>query len=73
MLFVSEIKEKIKINNSKYNNTFNLKNINNLRSKIPSVTHVDNTSRIQTVSRDLNKIFYELIANLKKLLAVLLL
>ena len=29
--------------------------------KIPAVTHVDGTSRLQTVSKDINTLFYDLI------------
>lgn len=32
-----------------------------IRSKIPAVTHVDNSARIQTVSEDVNPAFYSLI------------
>ena len=35
--------------------------------KIPSVTHVDGTSRIQTVNEDQNALFYHYLRNLKKL------
>ena len=38
-----------------------LGNINNLRSVIPAVTHVDNSARIQTVNKDRNFRFYSLI------------
>ena len=31
------------------------------RSIIPAVTHVDNSSRVQTVSRDVNSLYYDLI------------
>ena len=38
----------------------------NWRGKIPAVTHVDNTARVQTVSKDYNKMFYELLKEFKK-------
>ena len=37
---------------------------------IPSVTHVDGSARIQTVSRETNPIFYDLIAEFYKLTGV---
>ena len=33
----------------------------------PSVCHVDNTARLQTVNKDNNPIFYKLISELKKI------
>ena len=38
-----------------------LSSINFKRSVVPSVTHVDNSARIQTVNRKRNGVFYELI------------
>ena len=38
--------------------------------KIPAVTHVDGTSRLQTVSKDINPLFYNLITNFDKLTGV---
>jgi carbamoyltransferase len=38
----------------------------NMRSVIPSATHVDGTARIQTVSASDNKAFYNLISAVKK-------
>ena len=38
-----------------------LSSINNKRSVIPGVTHIDNTARVQTVNKNINKKFYELI------------
>ncbi|MDD3875227.1 MAG: carbamoyltransferase C-terminal domain-containing protein [Bacteroidales bacterium] len=35
--------------------------------KIPAVTHVNNTARIQTVNASQNKLYYELLLNLKKI------
>ena len=35
--------------------------LNIKRSDIPAVTHVDYSARVQTVSKDTNKIYYELI------------
>ena len=40
---------------------------NNALSVIPSVTHVDGSSRIQTVKKETNKMFYELLKEFKKI------
>ncbi len=59
MLFVSKLnKTKLTKLSSKDQS---LSSINFKRSIVPSVTHVDNSARIQTVSREKNGIFYELI------------
>ena len=44
-----------------------LSKINQIRSVVPSITHVDNSARIQTVSKNSNPIFYELINEFYKL------
>ena len=67
MLLVSEIDEKIKIfektNSSKFQG---LDKINMKRSKIPAVTHVDFSARIQTVHSNTNPRYYKLIQEFKK-------
>ena len=47
-----------------------LENIQNARSLIPAVTHVDNSSRIQTVRENDNPLFYKLISEFEKLTGV---
>ena len=42
----------------------------NWRKKIPAVTHVDNTARVQTVSKKINPKFYKLIQEFKKITGV---
>ena len=42
-------------------NLFGINLLNIPRSEIPAVTHVDNTARIQTVDKKLNKPFYDVI------------
>ncbi|HEY6548936.1 MAG TPA: carbamoyltransferase C-terminal domain-containing protein, partial [Vicinamibacteria bacterium] len=37
---------------------------------IPAVTHVDNSARLQTVTRDSNPLYYDLIAEFEKLTGV---
>ena len=62
MLFVSEINEKIKKKmTDAEENLFGINKLNIIRSNIPSVTHVDYSARIQTVSQQTNPIFYKLI------------
>jgi carbamoyltransferase len=41
--------------------------LNMARSNIPAVTHVDNSARVQTVHRNTNPRFYELVAQFKKM------
>lgn len=45
--------------------TFDVKK--EMQSKIPSVTHVDGTARIQTVNKAQNEVFYKLLLELKQL------
>jgi carbamoyltransferase len=40
------------------------------RKEIPAVTHVDGSGRLQTVSRDINPRFYQLISDFNKLTEV---
>ncbi len=44
-----------------------IERLNVVRSDVPAVTHVDYSARIQTVSRDTNANFYELIAEFERL------
>ena len=65
MLIVTEIRDDIKIKSKKkYKGLDKLKI---LRSKIPSVTHVDFSARVQTVSKNTNEKFYQLINDFKSL------
>ena len=46
---------------------FGIEKLNIKRSEIPAVTHVDYSSRIQTVHRETNSKYYKLISNFKKI------
>ena len=61
MLFVSEIKKKYQINIENYSKETGFKKLNIKKSKIPAVTHVDMSARIQTVSKEGNIKFYNLL------------
>ena len=63
MLLVSDIKESHKIKLTKKEEyLFGLEKLNLKNSKIPAVTHVDYSARIQTVHKETNKIYYDLIS-----------
>ena len=67
MLFVSEIvKEKKFEITEKDKELFGIDLLNIKKSEIPAVTHVDYSSRIQTVKEETNKLFYNLIKKFKK-------
>ena len=46
---------------------FGIDKLNAQRSKIPAVTHIDYSSRVQTVHEDTNKRYYSLIKEFKRL------
>ena len=67
MLFVANVNEKKQIKmTEEQKNLFGIDKLNIKRSEIPAVTHVDYSARIQTVKRDTNKRYYDLISKFKK-------
>ncbi|HED37775.1 MAG TPA: hypothetical protein ENI76_05965, partial [Ignavibacteria bacterium] len=62
MLLVANVKkEKQKPVAEEGNNYSGFEKLNIIRSEVPAVTHVDYSARIQTVHRDTNKLYHELI------------
>jgi len=68
MSFVAKIKSEHIIKNqmNKKIEEKNLEEINNIRSKLPAITHVDYSARIQTVHENRNKIFFNLLKKMKE-------
>jgi len=63
MLIVSEVKDEIKLKLTDQENLlFGIEKLNIKRSTIPAVTHVDYSARVQTVEKNTNLIFYDLIS-----------
>ena len=69
MLMVAYIK-KDKLKNTFSRSIKGLKSINAIRSEVPSITHIDNSARIQTVDQKDNDLFYKLIKEFYKLTKV---
>ncbi len=67
MLLVANINTNKKIEmTDEQKKLFGIDKLNIKRSEIPAVTHVDYSSRIQTVSKKTNKYYYDLISKFKK-------
>jgi len=67
MLFVADINTEKKIKMTKeQEELFGINKLNNKRSEIPAVTHIDYSARIQTVSKKTNKPYYDLISKFKE-------
>lgn len=67
MLFTAQVKkERLNINNKKTSDSDLIETVNEKRSDIPAVTHVDYSARIQTVSKTTNTKFYSLLIEFKK-------
>jgi len=63
MLIVSEVKDEIRSKLTDQENLlFGIEKLNIKRSTIPAVTHVDYSARVQTVEKNTNLIFYDLIS-----------
>ena len=68
MLLVADIKDQLKIDmTEKEKSLFGIDKLNIPRSKIPAVTHIDYSSRIQTVNKETNKRYYKLIKKFKEI------
>ena len=67
MLFVSKVLSKHLLNNYNDENIKFIEKINIVRSLIPAVTHVDNSARIQTVHKETNQLFYNLLDAFEKI------
>ena len=68
MLLVSDIiSEKKILMNDEQNKLFGIDKLNIKRSEIPAVTHVDYSARIQTVTKNTNQRYYDLISRFKQL------
>jgi carbamoyltransferase len=67
MLLVANINSSKTIQmTDKEQNLFGIDKLNVKRSEIPAVTHVDYSARVQTVDKNTNKIYYDLISKFKK-------
>lgn len=68
MLFVAEVSKNKQIDISgKDLKLFGMERLYTLRSEIPAVTHVDYSARVQTVHKETNSRYYDLIHEFKKL------
>jgi carbamoyltransferase len=68
MLLVSSVLDKHRTQLNDYEkNLFGIEKLNQIRSSIPAITHVDYSARVQTVSKQTNPKFWELISEFKKL------
>jgi len=66
MLMVGPVRESIRTANAKeMDKLFGIEKLNVPRSKIPAVTHVDYSARVQTVTPERNGVFYEVIKNFR--------
>ena len=62
MLLVADVNKKIQLPmTEKQKSYFGLKKLNIARSKVPAITHIDYSARIQSVSKDTNKRYYEML------------
>ena len=68
MLFIGSLKEELRNPEPENYVDFNLYDrLYHIRSVIPAVTHVDYSARIQTVSKEANPKFWQLITDFKKI------
>ena len=68
MLLVANVKKNKQIEmNSEEKNLFGIDKLNIKRSSVPAITHVDYSSRIQTVHKETNPRFHKLINTFKNL------
>ena len=68
MLLVADIKKNKQVKmTEKEEKLFGIDKLNIKRSEIPAVTHVDYSARIQTVDKETNPKYYNLLSEFKKI------
>lgn len=72
MLFTANILEKHRYQTTK-NKPFGIERINEVRSSVPSITHLDYSARLQTVHANTNNRYHKLISEFHKITGVPLL
>ena len=67
MLLVAPIKEELRLEmTAEQQKLFGIEKLNIPRSTIPAITHVDYSARVQTVAKDTNPRYYQLIRKFKQ-------
>jgi carbamoyltransferase len=67
MLLVDEVQPSLRRNQSEEEQAlFGIKKLNVVRSQVPAITHVDYSARIQTVHKETNPLYHQLISKFKE-------
>ena len=62
MLLTRKLNDTFLISSSVYNEKlYGIEKVNEIRSELPAITHIDNSCRVQTVSKKRNYLFYSLL------------
>ena len=61
MLLVAEVKKNRRVLDNENKELFGIDKLNQVRSEIPAVTHVDYTARIQTVHEKTNPVYHSIL------------
>ncbi len=67
MLIVADLDKSIRTSYEKQEGLFGISKLNLKRSKIPAVTHVDHSARVQTVDKATNPKFHKLLSHFNEL------
>ncbi|TRY32457.1 carbamoyltransferase [Aliiglaciecola sp. M165] len=67
MLLVAEVKSEHRINNNNSALRFGIERLNEARSVVPAITHVDYSARVQSVDQKTNPRFHRLLSEFKQM------